>query len=476
MQTMMTRGAAAGLLLALLGGCASLAPDYRQPELPVPAGFTNQVSDGYASAAKSVNELQANTLDENAWRQWFADPALQATIAKALANNRDWRIAMLNVEKARAQYGIAAADRWPTLSADGSGTHQRRPADNGGQPQVSHDYAAVVGISGFELDLFGRVRNLSDAAWRSYQASGEVERSARLSLIANVANGWYALAAEQERLKVAEATLASRRDTQKLIERRFAAGISGELELREAQTQAETAAVDVERYRTQVAQARNALQLLVGAPVEATSLPAGWQDRAVPGVPPVPGNLASDVLLARPDVREAEQRLRAADANIGAARAAFFPRITLTANAGAASSELSQLFQAGSGSWLFMPQISLPIFDGGRNQSNLDAAKADRELAVASYEKAVQTGFREVADGLAQIDGDAGQLAAQARVLAASGQALKLAQARFEKGVAGYLDVLIAQRSHYSAQLVQIALQQQQAANQIGLYKALALY
>jgi NodT family efflux transporter outer membrane factor (OMF) lipoprotein len=234
--------------------------------------------------------------------------------------------------------------------------------------------------------------------------------------------------------------------------------------------------VDVARFQSQVQQARNALQLLVGASVDVASLPAAWQEQAVPGVPALPANLASSVLLQRPDVLQAEQQLRASNANIGAARAAFFPSITLTANAGTASAELGNLFKAGSGAWLFMPQINLPIFDGGRNQANLDIAKVERDLAVANYEKAIQSGFREVADGLVQIDGDSAQLQAQARVLKSSQQALNIADARFQKGVSGFLEVLIAKRSYYAAQLVMINLQQQQAANQIGLYKALALY
>lgn len=476
MHDFMIRSSAAAVVLALLGGCANLAPDYRQPDAPVPATLGN--ADGYAGKAIDSKGLQDNTLEDQRWRQVFADPALQAVIAQALANNRDWRMAMLNVEKARAQYQIVDSARYPSVNAGVSGNHQRTPASvNGsGTPQISHQYSATVGVTSFELDVFGRVQNLSEAAFRDYMATTEARQSARLSLIANVANGWYALAAAQQKLAVARATLASRQETQQLIERRLAAGVAGELELREAQTQTETAAVDVARYLSQVQQSRNALQLLAGAPVDVTSLPDGWQGAAVPGVPAIPADLPSSALLQRPDVKQAEQQLRAADANIGAARAAFFPSITLTANAGAASTQLNQLFKGGSGTWLFAPQINLPIFDGGRNQASLDAAKVGRELAVAGYEKAIQSGFREVADGLAQLQGDADQLAAQSRVLAASQQALKLADARYQKGVSGYLDVLLAQRSYYGAQLVQIGLQQEQAANQISLYKALALY
>lgn len=474
MQINMKYGAAASVLFTLLSGCANLAPDYQQPAAPVAASFDNQ--QGYSSAAINQQEVQLNTPDQ--WRQIFIDPQLQRVIAQSLENNRDWRIAMLNVSKARAQYQISDAERWPSVDANGSGSNQRIPTSSSGaaDSSIARSYGANVGITSFELDFFGRVKNLSAAALSEYMATTEAQRSARLSLIANVANGWYSLAAEQEKLIVATATLSSRQESLALIERRLQVGVAGELDLREAQTLMDSAAVDVARFHSQVQQARNALQLLVGASVAVASLPAGWQEHAVPGVPALPANLASSVLLQRPDVLQAEQQLRASNANIGAARAAFFPRITLTANAGTVSAELGNLFQAGSGAWLFMPQINLPIFDGGRNQANLDIAKVERDLAVATYEKAIQSGFREVADGLVQIDADRAQLQAQARVLKSSQQALSIADARFQTGVAGFLELLIAKRSYYAAQLVMIHLQQAQAANQIGLYKALALY
>lgn len=471
MQVKMKYGVAATVLLGLLGGCVNLAPDYQQPVAPVPAGFARNTD------VLPQGTAQENNRDASQWKQVFVDPQLQAVIAQSLENNRDWRIAMLNVSKARAQYQLSDAERWPGVDAKGSGTHQRIPtASETGNARVTHAYGANLGVSGFELDFFGRVQNLSEAALRQYMGTAEAQRSARLSLIANTANGWYSLAAEQQRLKIAEETFISRKESFTLIERRFAVGVAGELELREAQSLMESAAMDVARFKSLAQQAGNALQLLVGAPVEVASLPAGWQEGVVPGVPPLPANLASSVLLQRPDVLQAEQQLRAANANIGAARAAFFPSITLTANAGSASSELGNLFKAGSGAWLFMPQINLPIFDGGRNQANLEVAQVERDQAIANYEKIIQSGFREVADGLVQIEGDANQLQAQARVLKASQQALTIAEARFQKGVSGFLEVLIAKRSYYAAQLVMISLQQQQAANQIGLYKALALY
>lgn len=474
MQINMKYGAVASVLFTLLSGCANLAPDYQPPASPVAASFDNQQE--YSSQPLVQKVTQVNTPDQ--WKQVFVDPHLQQVIAQSLENNRDWRIAMLNVSKARAQYQISDAERWPSIDAKGSGTNQRIPATSTGtgDSRIARSNSANVGITSFELDFFGRVQNLSEAALRQYMATTEAQRSARLSLIANVANGWYSLAAEQEKLTVAKATLTSRQESFTLVERRFKVGVVGELDLREAQTLMESAAVDVARFQSQVQQVRNSLQLLVGASIDADSLPAGWQDQSVPGVPVLPANLASSVLLQRPDVLQAEQQLRASNTNIGAARAAFFPSITLTASTGTASAELGNLFKAGSGAWLFMPQINLPIFDGGRNQANLDIAKVERDLAVTNYEKVIQSGFREVADGLVQIDGDSVQLQAQARVLKSSQQALAIADARFQKGVSGFLEVLIAKRSYYAAQLVMISLKQQQAANQIGLYKALALY
>ncbi len=474
MQAKIKYGAAATVFMTLLAGCANFAPNYQQPTPPIPATFG---ADGYAPVDYDGNGLQANTLDENQWKKVFIDPQLQAVIAQSLENNRDWRIAMLNVSKARAQYQLSDAQSWPSLDARGSSTHQRAPSlSSANGTRTSHSYGASIGITSFELDFFGRVQNLNEAALRQYMATAEAQRSARLSLIANTANSWYALAAEQERLKVAQETLLTRKESLNLADRRFAVGVTGELELRDAQTLMESAAVDVARFKNQAQQASSALQFLVGAPVEVASLPAGWQDSTVPGVPSIPAHLASSVLLQRPDVLQAEQQLRAANANIGAARAAFFPSISLTANAGSVSADLGNLFKSGTGAWLFMPQINLPIFDGGRNQANLDVSKVERDLAVANYEKVIQNGFREVADGLAQIDNDASQLQAQARVLKSSQQGLKITEARFQNGISSSLEVLIAKRSYYSAQLVMINLQQQQAANQIGLYKALGLY
>jgi len=444
---------AASLLLA---GCTNLAPTYERPAAPV---------------ANQWPVPQATTADTHAadlgWREFFTDPKLQALIEQALANNRDLRVAMLNVQRAQAQYGVQRADRLPSVSAGAGQTAQRV---NGA---ITRQYTATLGTSAYELDLFGRVKNLSDAALQQYLGTEDARRSAQLSLIAEVASAYLTLAADQERLSLTEQTLLSRQDGLRLTQRLQAAGVSSTLDLRQAEIAAETAQTDLATQTTQVAQDRNALELLVGQPLQPAQWPLAGTDTAVTQTAELSAGLPSSVLLARPDVQQAERSLQAANANIGAARAAFFPRISLTASAGSASAELGDLFRAGTGMWSFVPQVSLPIFDAGRNKANLKVAEVDRDIALAQYEKSIQSAFREVADALAQRATLGQQIASQQRLVTQTQDALRLAEARFQKGVDDRLATLDAQRTLYGAQQGLINARLAEQVNRVTLYKAL---
>ena len=337
---------------------------------------------------------------------------------------------------------------------------------------TSHQYSATLGVSAYELDLFGRVRNLSAQALEQYLSTEEARRSTQISLVAEVATAYLTWAADLERLALARETLRSQSDTYALTKRRFELGSASALTLRQVQTSVDSARVDVARYTGQVAQDRNALALLLGAPVPAELAPQALGD-SLNALPELPAGLPSALMLRRPDLLQAEHQLKAATANIGAARAAFYPRISLTASAGSGSGELSGLFKGGSGSWTFLPQISLPIFDGGANRAGLDNAVAGRDIALAQYEKAIQSAFREVADALAQREALSGQLEAQQSLVEASGEALRLSDARFARGVDSYLDVLDAQRTWYGAQQTLIGTRLSRLTNGVTLYKAL---
>lgn len=441
----------------LLAGCASMAPAYEQPAAPVATQWP--VPQATAADTKAT---------DIGWREFFTDPRLQQLIEQALANNRDLRVAVLNVERAQAQYGVQQADRLPSVAAGAGQTATRAPGGT-----ITRQYTATLGVSAYELDLFGRVRSLNDAALQQYLASADARRSAQISLVAQVAGGYLTLAADQERLRVAEQTLLARQDSLRLTQRLQAAGVSSTLDLRQAEIAAETAQSDLASLTAQVAQDRNALELLVGQPLTAAQWPTAGTEAPVTQLTELSAGLPSDVLLARPDVQQAERRLQAANANIGAARAAFFPRISLTASAGTASNELDGLFRSGSGMWSFIPQVSLPIFDAGRNQANLKVAKVDRDIAVAQYEGAIQSAFRDVADALAQRATLGRQVASQQRLVAQTQDALRLAEARYAKGLDDRLATLDAQRSLYGAQQGLIAARLAQQVNRVTLYKAL---
>jgi multidrug efflux system outer membrane protein len=453
-------------LAALLSGC-SLMPTYQQPAAPVPAAFAGDTGGSTSSAVADLG-----------WRDVFTDPALRRVIELSLANNRDLRVAVLNIEKARAQYGVQNAALFPTVNASGSGSGSRTPADlsSTGKAAVSHQYSATLGFSAYELDLFGRVRSLNAQALEQFLATADARRSSQISLIAEVATSYLTLAADQDRLKLARSTLASQNDSYRLNQRSYELGVTSALTLRQAQTSVDSARVDVERYTAQVAQDRNALVLLVGADVPAELLPQTLPDASRATSSPLasiaPG-LPSDLLQRRPDILQAERTLKAANANIGAARAAFYPSISLTASAGSSSSSLSGLFKGGSGSWSFVPQISLPIFDAGANQANLDIATVSRDINVAQYEKAIQTAFQEVSDALAQRSTLGRQLEAQQSLVDATADSLQLSDARFKRGVDSYLGVLDAQRSLYTAQQNLIGTQLSRLTNLVTFYKVL---
>ncbi|NMG66148.1 AdeC/AdeK/OprM family multidrug efflux complex outer membrane factor [Azoarcus indigens] len=444
----------------LLGGCVSFAPDYQRPQAPVPATLGQPGAQGAA------------TLDQVAWRDFFADERLRQLVGLALENNRDLRVSALNIERARAQYQIQRADLFPTIGITGSGTAQRLPGDltATGEPAISRQYSVGVGFSSYELDFFGRIRSLRDVALENYLATEEAQRSARISLVAEVANAWFTLAADRERLKLARETLESRKSSYDLTRRSFEAGVSSAQDALQARTSLESARADVATYSAQVAQDQNALRLIVGAEVSAGLLPEQLS-LEVTRMAELPAGLSSELLQQRPDILQSERSLRAANANIGAARAAYFPSITLTGSAGTASASLGGLFESGSGTWSFMPQINLPIFDMGRRSANVEVAEADRDIAIAQYERAVQSAFREVADVLAERATLGERLDARGEQTAASSESLKLADIRYRSGVDSYLSVLDAQRTLYASQLELIAARAAQASNTVNLYK-----
>lgn len=455
----------------LLAGCVSMAPQYQRPSASVAEQFgTTAVAGATANAVTAMP----------AWRDVFLEPRLQQAIALALDNNRDLRVAMLQVEKDQAQYRIQRAAQLPSLDASGSISRSRisRAASDSGAAQISESDSLQLGISGWELDLFGRVRSLRDEALQTWLATSENQRAVRLSLVAQVATAWLAVDADQQALALATQTLDSQQRTLRLSEARHAQGMASGLDLSQVQSSVESAAVDLAKRSTQLAQDRDALQLLLGAPLDPALLPlppastASVADDAV-ALAQLPSGLGSQVLLQRPDVLAAEHTLQAANADIGAARAAFFPSISLTANLGHGSDALSTLFAAGSRSWSFVPSITAPIFHAGALKASLDAARIGKDIGVAQYQKAIQQAFSEVADALAERQHIDQQLRAQQALVQANQRSYTLADARYRIGLEGYLQALDAQRSLYAAQQDLIALRQQEAGNRVTLFKVL---
>jgi multidrug efflux system outer membrane protein len=461
-RPVMTAMALAAALAA--SSCAMLEPKLPAADAAIPVEWPLPPATAVASAANVPPAVGATA--DIGWRNFFTDANLEQLIARALANNRDLRVAVLNVEKARAQYRIQRADRVPALGINGTMVR------TGGDAPTTDSYAVNLGVTDFELDLFGRVRNLSEAALQRYFSQEEARRSAQLSLIAAVANVYLTLAADQEQLRLAHATLKTREESYALTAKRHELGAVSALDLEQSRTLVEGARADAARYAGQVAQDANALTLLVGAPVETGLLPSGFERQAT-GLDALPAGLPSEVLLRRPDVLQAEHLLRAANANIGAARAAFFPSITLTGTVGSASSELSGLFDGGTRVWTFVPQVNVPIFQGGRLRANLGVATADRDIAIAQYEKSIQAGFREVADALALTATLADQRAALQALVDAANRAEGLARARYEAGRDSYLTRLESQRTLYVAQQALITTRLAEQSNRVTLYKVL---
>ncbi len=457
-------------LVALLcvAGCSSMAPKYTRPAAPVLASWSNW------SANKEVQTIDVKTVADIPWREFFVDPQLRKLIVLALENNRDLRAAILNIERAQALYQIRRSDLFPKINAMAGANYQLVPKgfSTSGSPVTVDQYSVGLGAVSYELDMFGRVQSLKDQALQQYFATEQTRRSAQISLVSQVATGYLTLAADRENLKLAKDTLASQLDSYKLIASRFEAGISSALDLQQARTSVEAARVDIARFTTFVAQDENALNLVIGSPVPADLIPTSLSE-TLTCLKEIPPGLSSEVLLHRPDIIQAENLLKGANANIGAARAAFFPRITLVSSVGLGSEGLSGLFKKDSFAWQFAPQISLPIFDAGSNKANLMVSEVDRDITVAQYEKAIQSAFREVADALAQLGTIGDQLAAQQSLTDASAERYRLSQARFDKGVDSHLSVLDSQRSLYVSEQGLIGARLTRLSNQVTLYKVL---
>lgn len=449
MRTLSTLAAA-----LLLAGC-SMIPKYERPEPPVAGSFP------YPSAQEGAPAAQLP------WESFFTDARLRSLITTALSDNRDLRVAVLNIAQARAQYDIRNADRLPTVGATVSGSRAPSPVTG---DQVN-SFSATVGLSSWEIDFFGRIASLSEAALAQYLATEEGRKAAQITLVASVANTWLNLAADEELLKLTRETLATREETLRLTRLRFENGVTSEIDFRLAQSLTESSRAALAQIQRQRANDLNALALLVGRPIP-PDFTVDVDTRGI-ALPDVPAGVPSEVLVRRPDVRQAEQQLVAANASIGAARAAFFPRISLTAGVGTASTELSGLFQGGSWGYTVAPSLVQTIFDAGRNRANLASAEVSRDIAIAQYERAIQQAFRDVADALAGRATYGEQLRALTAVVDAESARFRLARLRYEGGVASYLDLLDAQRALFTAQTSLVQTRLQRLQNQVQLYRSL---
>ncbi|WP_431127002.1 efflux transporter outer membrane subunit [Variovorax paradoxus] len=449
----------------LLAGC-SLIPTYERPAAPVPTTFPGDPAQPAGPAAAAVP-----------WEDFFTDARLNGLIRTALENNRDLRVSVLNIEQARAQFQVQRSSLFPAVGLTGSGSRSSPnpyQAFDSSVGSVSSQYSVNLGITAWEIDFFGRVRALKDQALGQYLATEESRKAAQVSLIAAVATGWLTLIADDELLELTRQTLVTREESVRLTKMRFDNGVSSELDFQAANSLAETARASYAQQQRTRMQDENALALLLGAPVPASATAGGVKGLdSVQPMPDVPAGLPSDLLAERPDIRAAEQQLIAANANIGAARANFFPRVSLTTTLGTASSEFSGLFDSGSKAWSFAPSVTLPIFDAGRNRATLDSAKAGREIAVAQYEKSIQTAFREVADALAGRATLGEQVRAQRAQADAESVRFRLSDMRYRNGIASALDLLDAQRSLYTAQQSAVTTRLLQLQNQVTLYKTL---
>jgi multidrug efflux system outer membrane protein len=457
----MNKRIAALLATGFISGC-SLTPEYTRPDAPVAAAYP----------ADSAGQGERPAADIG-WREFFPDQNLQALIQLALDNNRDLRSAALRIEEARALYNIQSADLWPNVNAGFGATRSRTPASLSltGQPVISSSYQVGLSLASFELDFLGRVRSLNEAALSLYLASDEARQAAQISLVAEVAKAALAERALAEQQELAQKSLEGRETSYQLAKQRFDVGASSALDLRLNETLMLSARVALVTLTRQHAQAMNGLALLTGKPLNDVTPVQALSTQNI--VAELPAGLPSDLLTQRPDIRAAELRLKAANANIGAARAAFFPRITLTAGYGTASNDLAGLFQAGSESWSFSPQVVLPIFDAGRNRSNLSLAEVRKNMAIVDYEKTIQIAFREVADALVARATLDQQIDAQRAVQEAQADRLRLADLRYQNGVSSFIDVLDAQRELFTAEQALVQARLLRLTNAIDLYRSL---
>jgi outer membrane protein, multidrug efflux system len=473
----------AALAILALDAC-SLIPHYQRPQSPVPDRWPADTSPASGASAAGLSA------DQIGWKDVFTDLRLQRLVEIALENNRNLRIAVLNVAASEAQFRIERGNLFPAISATGSGLAERLPGNGGlplggtagsggsalqpsaGTAATFHYYSAGIGFTNYELDLFGRQRSLTTEAFERYLAQTEAQRSTQISLVAEVATVYFAVLADQALLKLTEETLQSETESYQLTRAMYDRDTATLLSLRQAESAVDAARASLAQYQRQLEQDTHALTLVLGQQIPA-DLPPAMDINAEGLLAVVPAGLPSDLLTHRPDILSAEHSLRAANANIGAARAAFFPSIQLTASGGTASNRLDGLFRAGTGSWSFAPTITLPIFSGGQNTANLDLAHIEKNVAVAQYELAIQTAFREVSDALSSRKTYIDQRQAQNALVAADAEAYRLAEMRFRSGVDSYLSTLDAQRSLYAAAQGLVAVRQAELANQVTLYKAL---
>ena len=457
-----------GMIVFLLGGC-TIAPEYTRPEAPVPAHWPTGMAYIYTENAPDESTPLASTLS---WREFITDKRLQKVIETALKNNRDLKMAALNVERAKALYGIGRVSLLPSVNAAGIWDKEHVPADlsTTGNEVTSEQYRVNLGITSWEIDFFGRIRSLKDKALEEYLVTDQALRSSQILLVSTVAQAYLALAADREALQLVSKTLEAQEAAYKLIRKRYDVGMISELDLRRSQSQVDIARGDVARYTQQVARDENALNFLIGSPLQQELMPADLG--SVSPTREVSAGFSSELLLRRPDVLAAEHQMKAANANIGAARAAFFPSIALTTSFGTASADLSGLFKSGQGTWGFTPQIIMPIFDA-RTWFAYDVTKIEKEMSIAQYEKTIQTAFREVSDALAVKGTINQQIAAQQSLVDAVSETYRLSNARYTKGIDSYLSVLDAQRSLYAAQQGLIMLHLSRLVNQVALYNVL---
>ncbi len=485
-QRLLPRAPVLALSLAL--AACTLEPQYQRPDAPIPsawpegAAYRTPQAGGQPGQPAQAAQPPGPSAADLGWRDVFVDPQLRQLIELALANNRDLRMATLAIDEARALYQIERAAQFPTVEANAGMVSQRLPSRvrAPGQSQQITTYNAGIGFTSFELDFFGRVRSLKHAALEQYLATEEARRSAQIALVAEVANAYLTLRADRELLRLSQDTLKTQQEAAEMVRRGRQVGAMAQLDQHRAQTQVQTAQVGVEQYTRQVAQDENALTLLVGTQLP-KSIATGGNPAASAAADPLeprtlmqefPEGLPSSLLTRRPDILDAEHQLKAANANIGAARAAFFPRISLTGALGAASTSLAGLFSGGM-AWLFAPQLTVPIFDAGRNRAGLDAANVRKDINVANYEKTIQTAFREVADSMAARATYERQVKAQEALVREGSETRRLSEMRFKNGVDDYFGVFDAQRQLYAAQQSLVTYKLAGLTSRVSLYKAL---